>query len=153
MSRIGEWLKPDDAFKINGGVCPDCLSNNILYGPCGGSAQNVECGNCHERFNIDGGSIAQRLSKREVPPPLTYSEPVNLFRNGFIVESSRGELIHSCGHGAREKEYKDPFYATVCQIKPVGPNDSYLICDGCSLRIWLPSYVSDLRGISEFLIE
>lgn len=38
-------------LKRNGGRCPDC-SGDLLMGPEGGCAVNVECDACGHRFNI-----------------------------------------------------------------------------------------------------
>lgn len=32
--------------------CPDCGSREFLDGPSGGMSQNIECAECHSRFNI-----------------------------------------------------------------------------------------------------
>lgn len=34
------------------GTCPDCGGFIFRPGPCGGSAQNIECVGCGSRFNV-----------------------------------------------------------------------------------------------------
>lgn len=64
-------LSQFDKGRINAGHCPDCDHRGFVFGPRGGAAQNVECGNlkCRARFNITmmpmsrGIAFAQRIPK------------------------------------------------------------------------------------------
>ena len=47
--------------------CPDCGSEKFHEGPCGGLAQNVECGGCGHWYNLGLPIFIQRI---HVPPEL-----------------------------------------------------------------------------------
>lgn len=43
------------------GRCPDCNSDDLRAGPCGGLSQNVMCGDCTSEFNVSP-VMSERLS-------------------------------------------------------------------------------------------
>ena len=58
-----KWLDDDAVRLIDSGHCPDCRQRGFIFGPRGGSSQNVERANldCRVRFNV-----AQALSHHVV---------------------------------------------------------------------------------------
>jgi len=42
-------------------ACPDCGSEKLYEGPCGGASQNVTCAGCGHRFNLGLPLFIERI--------------------------------------------------------------------------------------------
>lgn len=51
-SGIGLTEQEKDDRALAKRECPDCGSNKLLIGPCGGASMNVACETCLSEFNI-----------------------------------------------------------------------------------------------------
>lgn len=52
IPKDNAFLQDAQVSSLDKGFCPDCGSTGFYLGPSAGLCQNIECAECHQRFNV-----------------------------------------------------------------------------------------------------